>query len=1151
MSSTYNSNFTSTSFNRQPHSSHEPTDDLGLNSRQLSTAASDSTLLSPSNYSQTFSNSASPSFNTNSTPGESLPEDSNYQVGDLEDFDDDFLGVNFDAGVQRVDSIPAALLGGVPYQSEDFNYLLTDLPTPPEKRPSSQNLNRSESYPLSPKITSKQSAPSQRNKAANSREKSTASQHESNIQQPNLQFHPLTPLSQHDSTTRNWTPDYSTSSQMTAKGADPVTMAGFGDSNYLSNPQWHSQSTQLQTNTFLQPDVHYSSASHSDYFTNQLSVPPGEQVLQASGYRNDEGMPEPRERTGRAGLDPDSRNKIADVDVPNLKEQDERRRIDEKNIEIQAWRSQASGSSDTNDEVRDEAQNIEPVDDAASIRENKLVEDQVYFNFKSATPTNADLLLMRQPRHWFDAPTLPHKLATKLQPPTSNDAMRKWEANADAFSMTSRVATWGTRRRSEPSLADMDAIADGSFLKKLAISKPKEGDRHRSNSILDQGFGRLASLVRNRSVNLRKRSRSPDNAAASRHNTRSSSFGKKIAPSVNTTFAVKATPVAGVGTAHKPTGSLSPARTSPKSPTHLSFARSVIQRARSRSELSQQDKMAAAGIVDLWRGQGGPPVPNLSSPPLEVEASRPRAEVYDQGEDDDDDDEQGDENDVDIKPEQQSEPIVPSYDGFKAHVRRLNPDMDNPEFNWLVSRIGRQQETRYKTLLELRVNHFRAVMARNCPSRNLCKAHSGAAPLLDVKGYPLQARLNTSDLQLVTEFSDDSLSSEAFPPGVPMPYCRTLPAEFECQLCFKAKKFQKPSDWTKHVHEDLQPFTCTFNKCKEPKSFKRKADWVRHENERHRRLEWWQCEVNDCGHICYRKDNFLQHLVREHKYLEPRQKTKAAIKKAHSAEPAWDMLERCHHETTDKPQDEPCKFCGKIFNSWKKLMVHHGKHMEQISLPVLRLVDAASVDGNTIISPIDQNLTPVTPNKPKMEPASPFIMDSVPLHGTTVPQFTPSYIPTTSSSTMYDMTVPIPQSVSRNQGMIYPNSLGAQSMNQPQDFNFLNSNSLHGMNSANTYMSMDPGFSSNLPEQTYSTSQPNGYSIPSAYTPDAPSVPGYQVPYTLRIADPPLYNLEPIDQSGAQDFHQVPMSRAQGSVSSYGYSGQNVPLNSPYYGNPQ
>lgn len=124
---------------------------------------------------------------------------------------------------------------------------------------------------------------------------------------------------------------------------------------------------------------------------------------------------------------------------------------------------------------------------------------------------------------------------------------------------------------------------------------------------------------------------------------------------------MNAAPVADVGMAQKPTGSLSPARTLPEIPTHLSFARSVTHRAQSRSELCQQNRIAAGSIVDLWRRQGGPPVPNLSSPPLEVQASQPRAEVYDQGEDDYDDDEQGDENDVDIKPKQQSGHIVPTY----------------------------------------------------------------------------------------------------------------------------------------------------------------------------------------------------------------------------------------------------------------------------------------------------------------------------------------------------------------------------------------------------------------------------------------------------------------------------------------------------------
>ncbi|KAK2072849.1 hypothetical protein P8C59_007179 [Phyllachora maydis] len=185
-----------------------------------------------------------------------------------------------------------------------------------------------------------------------------------------------------------------------------------------------------------------------------------------------------------------------------------------------------------------------------------------------------------------------------------------------------------------------------------------------------------------------------------------------------------------------------------------------------------------------------------------------------------------------------------------------------------------------------------------------------------------------------------------------MPPTSTLPAEFECQLCYLPKKFQKPSDWTKHVHEDVQPFTCTWDGCREPKMFKRKADWVRHENEGHRHLEWWTCDIDDCKHTCYRRDNFLQHLVREHKFPEPKTKTKAAIKRAGSLDPIWQKVESCHEPTQALPQEEPCRFCGRAFPTWKKLTVHLAKHMEQISLPVLRLVTRRELEPNTVISPV-------------------------------------------------------------------------------------------------------------------------------------------------------------------------------------------------------
>lgn len=214
-----------------------------------------------------------------------------------------------------------------------------------------------------------------------------------------------------------------------------------------------------------------------------------------------------------------------------------------------------------------------------------------------------------------------------------------------------------------------------------------------------------------------------------------------------------------------------------------------------------------------------------------------------------------------------------------------------------------------------------------------------------------------------------AIGPEQFPPDIPLPPTPMLPAEIECQLCFMTVKIDKPSDWTKHVHQDVQPFTCTWERCKEPKMFKRTADWVLHENELHRHLEWWACDVDDCAHECYRRDTFLQHLVREHKFYEPKVKTKAAIRRAGNIDPTWAKVEQCYHQTTKVPQDEPCRFCGTAFSSWKMLTVHVARHMKYISLQVFRLLvrkDEVPIDAPDFKFFLDP-LIP-DPPKPSLEP---------------------------------------------------------------------------------------------------------------------------------------------------------------------------------------
>jgi hypothetical protein len=346
-------------------------------------------------------------------------------------------------------------------------------------------------------------------------------------------------------------------------------------------------------------------------------------------------------------------------------------------------------------------------------------------------------------------------------------------------------------------------------------------------------------------------------------------------------------------------------------------------------------KSDTSNIVDLWKRAGGPPVSNLVNTKVNVPET-----------DDDEDEEDDLDEDPEIKAESNTllNDITPNFTGFQQYILKLNPLLATTN-SYLVDRIAYQQVIRYKGLLNLRIKHLQAIATKNCPCGTICISQGGSTNVLDSRG-------DSSDRDITP--LEGAINHDSFPQDIPIPPTGSLPAEFECQLCFTAKEFQKPSDWTKHVYEDVQPFTCTWDRCEEPKMFKRKADWVRHENEGHRHLEWWTCDVEDCRYKCYRRDNFLQHLVLEHKFVVPKPKTKVAIKRAGVMDPTWAKVEQCHQETPVLPQQEPCRFCGKCLPSWTKLTVHLAKHMEHISLPVLKLVAKKDLDEDTIISSVQE-----------------------------------------------------------------------------------------------------------------------------------------------------------------------------------------------------
>ena len=77
--------------------------------------------------------------------------------------------------------------------------------------------------------------------------------------------------------------------------------------------------------------------------------------------------------------------------MPTLKELEEKRYTELKNIEVEEWRSTCGSSNSGNDSFSGswpldptEGNEIQPVDDAASTRNNKISEDETYYDIPKA-----------------------------------------------------------------------------------------------------------------------------------------------------------------------------------------------------------------------------------------------------------------------------------------------------------------------------------------------------------------------------------------------------------------------------------------------------------------------------------------------------------------------------------------------------------------------------------------------------------------------------------------------------------------------------------------------------------------------------------------------------------------------------------------------
>jgi hypothetical protein len=767
---------------------------------------------------------------------------------------------------------------------------------------------------------------------------------------------------------------------------------------------------------------HLSPYAHNDNETSDDEEQPQGSIrmqpMMRGPERNEDGSWLTTAGSGQTGLSPDDRRMMGDTWVPSIEEIAEQRSKSEKKLEVQEWLTKSEVGSEAGDvgpsnnllkpvtgrrraKSHNDVQRRAPpgtfglgvrtdfgrIDDTGIpgpgvyINEQSDYGDYDYEDDDSAEPESPPAAIevytdeasyfppLEEPlprtgvlvKPWVDAPSQSSNPSTYYQPPTSNAAMMRFRLRAKDVEQASLAATVGSRRLSE---SDIGSIRAQPGVAKLIEPVPKTSkERQRRPSFLDNILPKRAPsnlLKRKGSIPVQQSDAASDKSKDPpiEKPKRIGSWGRPKSPRVDTNLSSHSKDVAPLTSA----GLAAAAGPWYKGP------RNVIKRSRSRSDIGR-----SFGLAELMTQHGGPPMPMLASPLAETEATKPSAQPSPVGDDDDDD-----HDPVTMNLKVRTDPIIPTYEGFRTHARQLNPRLAD----FMVERITQEQMRRYKRLLEFKVKHLNAVQSKSCASGKFCTDLGGEAKQLPPRAGAKDADAPFIGFQVTAPGSSDddgdpppegTVVSAQFPSGVPLPPVKRLPAEFECPLCFKVKKFYKPSDWTKHVHEDVQPFTCTFPNCGEPKSFKRKADWVRHENERHRQLENWTCQIADCNHTCYRKDNFVQHLVREHKIAEPRQRTgragnkdasvtgdqgridivnSNALKADASAEDIWTIVERCRRDTTKQPKDEPCRFCGNICTSWKKLTVHLAKHMEQISMPILPLVNQKQLQPDSIISPI-------------------------------------------------------------------------------------------------------------------------------------------------------------------------------------------------------
>ncbi|MCJ1381880.1 hypothetical protein MMC17_004992 [Xylographa soralifera] len=241
------------------------------------------------------------------------------------------------------------------------------------------------------------------------------------------------------------------------------------------------------------------------------------------------------------------------------------------------------------------------------------------------------------------------------------------------------------------------------------------------------------------------------------------------------------------------------------------------------------------------------------------------------------------------------------------HVRQLFPQAKE----YLIERLGKAVSKR-RQYLKYRETHA-AKLAQHLDERDTTTGLSETtASALLIHGV-----VHEDAKSVISEASGATSVGSVQKARMPsMPQAARNRQPFECPHCRTIECVKDTNSWIKHVYRDLQPYMCTFEKCKTPhEMYEGRRQWFNHELQQHRRS--WSCNGH-CDRTFASEEALASHIKKPSPGLYSDAQLSTLVE-------MWVSPMEVHAESL-------CPLCGQGATGTKQTQRHLGRHFEEIAL---------------------------------------------------------------------------------------------------------------------------------------------------------------------------------------------------------------------------